>query len=207
MPTRWATANIVGHLSGLGSSYFTLCAVDLPDGGGLAVPDNVDDPIHLYTPLDAHVRGTPAATPYRSIGQAAGLGLATDGTHLYVAGCGHERLLQMRVSDGAVVDSIGKNGSGDWELRNPYGLALVLGSGHGGPSIELPSGTALATASGDWLYVADMRVDPRVPPHMYRWSLTTALPHFHWPTWLGAARVHLPVWPRSACWLPVRRGH
>ena len=156
MSTRWATATIAGNIPGLGAPCLRWSAVDLPDDGGLAVTDVVQSHIHFYTPNDreAHVRGTPAA-PHWSIGQAAGLsgprGLATDGTHIFVANSAYDRVLQLRISDGKSVSSIGKFGSGKG-LHCPTGLALV----RGGSSSELPRNGTLAADNGDRLYVADM---------------------------------------------------
>ena len=132
------------------------CAVRIPDGE-LAVSDWRTNRVHVFSHSDrvnsAHApENTSDAAPLRSIGEASGLslpeGLATDGTHLFVAGYGNNRVQQLRISDGAVVDRIGGRGSGDGQLQGPYGLALVRGRGHSDFKIE--------STSGDRLYVADM---------------------------------------------------
>ena len=146
MPARWATASIAGHFGDDFAGMNLQFAVHLPGFGGLVVLDGAKARFQLYK--------IGADSPFRSIGQTAGWclpqGLATDGTHIFVADYGSHRVLQLRISDGAVVDSIGKLGSGDGKLHNPVGLALVLGSGHDGTS-----SADGAVGSGDRLYVAD----------------------------------------------------
>ena len=88
------------------------CEVRLSDGGIAvsAIGTNLVQVFSLTNRVDpAHVpKNTSGATPLRSIGQTAGfispMGLATDGTHLFVADCANNRVQQLRISDGAVVD-------------------------------------------------------------------------------------------------------
>jgi len=167
MPARWATASIAGHLDlDLdGEIMQTGFAVRLPDGGGLAVTDIDNDRILVFSPsdLDAQTGGGTGACAPRIIGcrgTAPGdfdrpEGLATEGTHLFVADCGNHRVQQLRISDGRSVDSIGEHGSGHGQLLYPEGLALVRGSEHGGSSGALPSDSELVVGSSDRLYVVD----------------------------------------------------
>ena len=114
--------------------------------------------------LDAQTgRGTRAVSAFRTIGRhgtAPGdlkypMGLATDGTHLFVADSHNHRVQQLRISDGRSVDSIGAQGSGHGQLDFPEGLALVRGSEHGGSNAALVSDRELAVGNSDRLYVAD----------------------------------------------------
>ena len=93
-----------------------------------------------------------------SIGQAARMsvprGIATDGTHLFVADCGNNRVIQLRISDREFVDSLGNFGSRDGQLYNPAGFVLVCGSGDDSSSV-IPSDSTLAAGNDDRLYVAD----------------------------------------------------
>jgi len=139
MPTRCATATIAGHL-GTPLGEFdddekneieaTFAVLTL---GGLAVADACGSRIQFYSA---------GLTPFRSIGQEANLsrpqGLATDGTHLFVADSLTRQIKQIRLNDAVVVDSVLEGLSGhSW----PAGLALVRGSKQGG--------------NDDRLYVAD----------------------------------------------------
>jgi len=161
MRARWATATIAGQvnpeliLGGLDAPY----AVRLPDDGGLAVTDAANACILLFSPSD--LDGTGAA--FRIIGCRGASpgdlkkpkGLATDGTHLFVADSDNHRVQQLRISDGRSVDSIGKQGFGHGHLLFPEGLALVRGSEHDGSNGALPSDRELAVGNIDRLYVAD----------------------------------------------------
>jgi len=166
MPTRWATASIAGHLHlDLDEQIEVQFAVRLPDGGGLAVADIRNARILFFSPsdLDAQTGGGTGACASRIIGcygPAPGdfdepRGLATDGTHLFVADSDNHRVQQRRISDGRSVDSIGEYGRGHGQLRFPVGLALVCGSEHGGFHGALPSDSELAVGNSDRLYVAD----------------------------------------------------
>jgi len=175
MPARWATACIAGHLRAYSNDESdsdeepdevdAQFAVRLPVGGGLAVADSGNDRILFYSPsdLDAHTAGiTMAAPTFRSIGRPGAapgnlnypLGLATDGTHLFVADSHNHRVQQLRISDGRSMDSIGEEGSGHGQLYYPESLALVRGS-HGESSGALPGDSGFAVGNGDRLCVAD----------------------------------------------------
>jgi len=169
MPTRWATASIAGHLhlddEGVMEAHF---AARLPDGGGLAVFDYDDARILIFSPSDLSAQadeGTAVTAFRRSIGRRRlgralsnfrrPAGLATDGTHLFVADSYSHRVHQLRISDGRRVGSIGEHGSGHGELLFPIGLALVRGSRYNGFSGALSSDSELAVGNSDRLYVAD----------------------------------------------------
>jgi len=137
--------------------------VCLPDGGRLAATDTSNDRIRFFSPSDLDAQSDRYNYAFRSIGRrdtAPGdfdrpEGLATDGTHLFVADSGNHRVQQLRISDGRSVDSIGEQGDEPGQLCFPVGLALVCGSEHGGSSGVLPSNRELAVGNSDRLYVAD----------------------------------------------------
>jgi hypothetical protein len=130
LPRRWATVAIAGHLGDYGNRPAELddpeCAVHLPDGG-LAVTDTCNHRIQFFRPECASAGGTPCRSIGRR-GSAPGefngpMGLATDGTHVFVVDCDNARVQQLRLADGVFVDSIGTCGSLEGQLLRPSGLA------------------------------------------------------------------------------------
>ena len=155
MPARWATASNARHLgaspveSDRMEAYF---ADSLPGDRRLAVADS---DYQLFDISD----GEALPRVDRIIGHLARLrqpmGIVADGTHVFVADHRADRLQQIRISDGALVDSTVNRGSGDGQLFGPSGLALVRGCGHDVTSSALSNYSTAAAGIGDRLYVAD----------------------------------------------------
>lgn len=153
LPRRWATATIAGRLGNFGAGPAELelddpeCAVHLPDGG-LAVTDTCNHRIQFFRPECASAGGT----PFRSVGRRGSapgefngpMGLATDGTHLFVVDCDNARVQQLRLADGVCVDSVGTRGSLEGQMLRPSGIARSPGLRRG-----------VNAEQGDRLYVAD----------------------------------------------------
>jgi hypothetical protein len=139
MPRRWATAIVAGQLGyGFGAGSAELddpeCAVHLPDGG-LAVTDTCNHRIQFFPPECAAAGGA----PFRSVGRRGGgpgefngpMGLATDGVHLFVVDCDNAKVQQLRIADGACVDSVGSRGKEEGQMLRPSGLARSPDPGPG----------------------------------------------------------------------------
>ena len=129
--SRWASVRPAGRLGCFGSGPAELddpeCAVRLPDGG-LAVTDTCNHRLQFFSAECATSGGAPSRHIGRR-GSAPGefngpMGLATDGTHLFVVDCDNARVQQLRISDGTCVDCVGALGSGPGQLTRPSGLAL-----------------------------------------------------------------------------------
>jgi len=93
----------------------------LPVEGGVLVADSGNDRLQVFTADGTHVRTILGSRPGHPTG------LATDGTHAWVADSSNCSVAKIVLKDGALVTRTGSYGSGVGEFSAPEGLALAHG--------------------------------------------------------------------------------
>ena len=91
-------------------------------GGCVLVADSGNDRLQIFSPMGEHVRTFHGTLPGHPTG------LATDGTHMWVADSANCSVQKLRVTDGKLITRAGSYGRGANSYSGPQGLALVEGS-------------------------------------------------------------------------------
>jgi hypothetical protein len=91
----------------------------LPVEDGVLVADSGNDRLQIFTADGTHVRTILGSRPGHPTG------LATDGTHVWVADSSNCSVSKIMLKDGALVTRTGSYGAGVGELSAPEGLALA----------------------------------------------------------------------------------
>ena len=107
----------------------------LPVEGGVLVADSGNDRLQIFTADGSHVRTIQGSRPGHPTG------LATDGTHVWVADSSNCSVTKIVLKDGAFITRTGSYGAGVGQFSAPEGLALaqVRGRARGRARVRGPA--------------------------------------------------------------------